>query len=267
MKHLNTRLNGFATSLGRSRLMSHTHLQYFCAACGPISLTVFFIGILLANMIPPPRPTWHVEHIARFYQNNNDRIKAGAVFIAISGIFYLPFSAAISYQISRIPNASPLAHTLQMAAAAAGTYAFTLPGIILALTAYRPERDPEITQLMHDFFWLCAIMTWPTFLLQDFIYGYAILMDDRENAPLPKWLALINLVLPFGYCFSIGIHCVYDGPAAWNGAIGFWTPAVIGGILFGLDSWSVFIAAREETKEQKQLENVVIPREDQQLKL
>jgi hypothetical protein len=75
----------------------------------------------------------------------------------ISGGFYLPFSACISNQIRRIPNVPYMIHQVQLASASAGVWTFMLPGIVLSITTFRPDRPAEITQMLNEFFWIVAL--------------------------------------------------------------------------------------------------------------
>lgn len=75
----------------------------------------------------------------------------------ISGGFYLPFSAAISNQIRRIPGCPYLIHQVQLASASAGVWTFMLPGIVLCIASFRPDRPPETTQMLNEFFWIVAL--------------------------------------------------------------------------------------------------------------
>jgi hypothetical protein len=139
-------------ALSRSWFLSNTAIQYYSAGCGAASVIFFIISFVVADFIPPPKPSWGAEKIAQIYQEHTVRIHAGAAINMIAGGFYLPFSAAISYQIRRIPKVPYIVHQVQLASAAAGIWTFMLPGIVLAIASYRPDRPVEITHALNDFF-------------------------------------------------------------------------------------------------------------------
>ncbi|KAM0187491.1 hypothetical protein ACHAPI_011126 [Fusarium lateritium] len=236
-------------SWSRSWLMSNTAIQYCSAVCGAMSVTFFFISFGIAGFIPPPAPSWGAERIAEFYQTHTTRIHAGAAINMIAGGFYLPFSTAVSYQIRRIPNIPYIIHQVQLASASAGIWTFMLPGIVLAIASYRPYRPVEITYALNDFFWLVAFMPWPTFMVQNFAFAYAIVFDSRKNPLFPKELALVNILMPVLFALATAMHTVYSGPFAWNGAITFWIIGITFMIQVFMDATYLILAARREEKE------------------
>lgn len=94
---------------------------------------------------------------ATVYVDHLTRIRAGGAILMISGGFYLPFSAAISNQIRRIPRCPYMIHQLQLSSASAGVWTFILPGVVLCIASFRPDRPPAITQMLNEFFWIVAL--------------------------------------------------------------------------------------------------------------
>lgn len=225
--------------------MSLTYLQYYCSISGILCVLLFFLGLVAAGFVPPPiKPTWTAEETAAFYRDHTIGMQAGAGLLLISGMFYLPLSAAISYQMSTIPGLPSLIHRLQLASAAAGIFTFLFPAIALAVLGYRLDRPVEITQALSDLFWISTFIAWPTFMVQNFAYAFAILWDRSEKPVFPKWLAALNFAVPFLYTPVTGLHCVYGGPLAWDGAWTFWLVGLVFGVELVIDSVCVFLAAR-----------------------
>ncbi|KAF2493805.1 integral membrane protein [Lophium mytilinum] len=235
-------------NMARSPWLSPIAIQYCSAFCGFICSLMFLLGFVAADFISPIKPWWDAKHTANHYQEHTTRVRAGAAILIISGMIYLPFSAAISNQMRRLPNLHYMVHQLQLASAAAGVWTFILPGIILAATSYRPDRPVEITQAMNDFFWLCALMPFPTFMVQNFAFAYAIIVDPRKKPLFPKELAIINILVPILFTPAVGMHCTYTGPVAYNGAMGFWLPGTIFCLQLVVDAWYLFLSIREESR-------------------
>ncbi|KAI9835778.1 MAG: hypothetical protein M1819_001957 [Sarea resinae] len=205
-----------------SRFMSARTFQLICAFCGiPCSL-LFLLGFVAADFLAPVKPWWGAEQTAHHYQVHKTGVRAGAALIGLSAVFYMPFCTAISAQMRRIPNLHHSARQLQLSAASAGLWTFMLPGIILATTSYRPWRDVNITQSLNDFFWICTLMPWPTFMVQSWVLAYAILVDRRAKPLFPKEVAIYNLIIPCLWTPAIGIHCTKHGAVAYNGGLTFW---------------------------------------------
>ncbi|KAH8891118.1 integral membrane protein [Thozetella sp. PMI_491] len=243
---INEDLNRLKASASRSWLLSYTAIQYYCAACGAASGILFILAFVIANFLPPPKPTWDAPTIAQFYVDNIIRIRAGGAILMISGGFYLPFSAAISNQIRRIPNVPYMIHQLQMASASAGIWTFMLPGVVLCITSFRPDRSPELTQALNDFFWIVALMPWPTFMVQNFAFVYAIILDDRSRPLFPKWLIPFNIIMPILFAFATGMHTHMTGPLAWDGVITFWIVGFSFVVQLIVDAIYLALSAREE---------------------
>ncbi|PHH82288.1 hypothetical protein CDD82_6468 [Ophiocordyceps australis] len=215
---------------------SHRLFHYACAASGAICMVLFFIAMLAARFLPPTSPAWTAEETASHYRRHEKGIQAGAALMIISSMFYLPFSAAISFQMRRIPTASPMACNLQLAAGAAAVWTLMLPGIFLAVAVYRLDRFPEITLALNDLFWLTIPLPWPLFMIQDYAFAYAILCDPSPKPLFPKKIAMMNLAAPAIFVPAITAHCFKTGPLAWNGAFTYWLVNFTGGVQITIDS-------------------------------
>ncbi|KAJ4243995.1 hypothetical protein NW762_014608 [Fusarium torreyae] len=225
-----SKINDFVDRLGRSRWLSPKNFQYACAVCGILCSLFFFFAFVACDFLPPIPPTWSAERTVEHYKNNHDGIATGSALLVISGMFYLPLTAAISGQMRRIPKLHYSVSILQLASGAAGIFTFMMPGMILGVANYRLGRPVEITQALNELFWITALMPWPTFLVQNFAFAYAILIDTRPVCIFPKPIALLNIAVPIIFIPGIAMHTVFTGPLAWNGAWTFW----IAGLTFCL---------------------------------
>ena len=239
--------------LAQSRCMSPHAFQYCCAFSGILASVLFGLGFLAADFFPPIKPWWTAEQTATHYQVHTTRVRIGAALIVLSGLFYMPFCAAISSQMRRIPNLHYVVQQLQLSAAAAGLWTFVLPGIILATTSYRPYRNVDITQSLNDFFWICTLMPWQTFMVQNFCFSYAIIVDQRPKPLFPKELALYNMIVPFFWTGSTGIHFSKYGAGAYNGAISFWMLGISFCLQLIIDAIFLFRAIRSEPEGGEQI--------------
>ncbi|TVY19960.1 hypothetical protein LARI1_G004263 [Lachnellula arida] len=232
--------------IGKSHVLSPRNFQYACAISGVLCSAFFFFAFVAAGFLPPTNPRWSADQTVAHYLKHEKGIRTGSAMMLLSGMFYLPLTAAISAQMRRIPNLHYAVSALQLASGAAGIFTFMMPGMILGVAAYRLERPAEITQAFNDLFWITALMPWPTFMSQNFAFAYAILIDQRPNPLFPKFIAVLNLMVPILFAPAIAMHCVRSGPLAWNGGMTFWMAGSIFCIQLVIDSLCLYRAIRSE---------------------
>lgn len=232
--------------LGRSRFFSPKFFQYGCAASGVICSLFFLLGFVISGLVPPNKPWWNPQETTDFMITHHKRINVGAALIVISGMFYLPLSAAISAQMRRIPNLHYSVSILQVASGAAGVWAFSLPEILLCVANYDLDRPVDITQALMQLFWLVAFMPWPTFLVQNVAFAYAILTDTRAKPLFPKWMAIVNVITPLCFVPASAMGVTRRGPLSWNGALTFWVPGMTFCLQLFIDSACLAIAVSNE---------------------
>ncbi|KAH8714621.1 membrane protein [Ilyonectria robusta] len=219
-------MDDFFNRIGRSPILSPRNFQYACAVSGIFCSLFFFCAFVACDFLPPIPANWTAEQTVQHYKDHKKGIEAGSAMLLISGMLYLPLTAAISGQMRRIPNLHYSVNALQLASGAAGIFTYMMPGMILGVTNYRLDRPVEITQVMNELFWITCLMPWPTFMTQNFAFAYAILIDTRPVPLFPKPVALVNILAPIIFIPGIAMHTVYDGPLAWNGELTFWLAGI-----------------------------------------
>jgi hypothetical protein len=231
--------------------LSPKHFQYACASCGLLTATFFFSAFVAAGFIPPAKPSWTPEGTKEHYIHHQVGIHVGCVLMMFSGMFFIPYVSVISAQMRRIPNIPWILPAMQLCAGAANVFTFCIPPMVLAVGAYRTDRSPGMFQLLNDMFWLFAVMPFQTFLPVSWALAYAILIDNREKPLYPKAMALLNFLAPLVFWWSLAVHTVYNGPFAWNGALGFWVPGVFFSSTFSGDTWYLFKAIKAQDEEER----------------
>ena len=108
-------------------------LQKICALSGLFGVLLFFAGIMLAGVFPPPSPQLSPEQVVDLYQGNTQQLRFGFLLVMVSGMFVLPLVAVISVQIRRIEGqALPLLAYLQLAAGTVGGTVFYFAAVTLS---------------------------------------------------------------------------------------------------------------------------------------
>lgn len=232
--------------LGRSRYFSPRTFQYACAVSGILCSLFFAFGFICSGFIPPTKPWWTAEQTVHFFKEHKHRIEGGSALLVVSGMFYLPLTAAISAQMRRIPNLHYAISITQLSSGAAGIFTFIMPGIILAVANFDLDRPAAITKAIVELFWICALMPWPTFMVQNFAFAFAVLIDSRPKPLFPKYIATVNIISPILFVPASAMHCTKTGPVAWNGALTFWVPGIVFCVQLIVDSLCLVVAIRNE---------------------
>jgi hypothetical protein len=199
--------------------------QKVCAWGGPFCCLFLGVGLLLAGFVPPPAPTLSAEDISALYRDNAWAIRSGMVISLFGMVGWLALVAAINTQMERMVLSSSLPRHLQLGAGVIGVLTVMFPVMIWAITAFRPERDPQLTQMLNDIGWLIIIPAFPTFIAQLGGLGWGILQDEGKHPVFPRWVAFFNfwvavLFIPGGFAYF-----VRTGPFAWDGFFAFWVAA------------------------------------------
>lgn len=87
-------------------------------------------------------------------------------------------------------------------------------------------------------------------MVQNFAFAYAIIVDTRKKALFPKELPIVNIPMPIIFSLATGMHTVYSGPFAWNGAITFYLVGFTFLVQVCVDSVYLALAARDEERDE-----------------
>jgi hypothetical protein len=105
---------------------------------------------------------------------------------------------------------------------AGGPTLFLIANVCWLLAAFRPERNPELTQMFNDFAWITFTTVVPFLIAQSVILSLAIYFDDPSRPVFKRWVAHFNLLVAAALVPAAFVGLALSGPLAWDGTLSFW---------------------------------------------
>jgi len=180
---------------------------------------VWFPGFL-----PPMSPQLSAQQVADFYRDpqNISRIRYSMVLFNWFCVGLIPMLILIAMQIRRMAHRTPIFSYAMIGCISGAPTLFLVANVCWLLAAFRPDRDPGLTQLLNDLAWLTFTTQVPYLIAQSVLVALAIYFDDGPTPVFPKWVAHFNLLTAAAFVPAAFTALVTDGPLAWNGALSFW---------------------------------------------
>jgi hypothetical protein len=189
-----------------------------------LTFSSFFVGA----QFPFPSPDHDPAYIGEFYRTHTENIRLMATFVMIGGGLTAPVAAVLGHHIKRIKDASALAY-LEIGSGCVGGLVLCIAGFAWATAAFRPERDPEVTQAFHDVGWLVFVGTISIAIMQFLSTGVATLSDRSAQPVFPRWFGYLSFWSSLGLVPSALCIWFKTGPFAWNGPLSLYLACLVGG--------------------------------------
>lgn len=200
--------------------------EWLSAWCGPLFVLIFVatFGVLGQNLPGPPSPSLSAADISSHYNTHLGSLRLGWVLSLVFISLYLPWSAQISTQMRRIEEHSRVLSYVQLIAGGLTVFVVSFGMLCWAVASFRPERHPEITQMLHDIGWLSLELQWCITTVQMVAMALVGLADKRSTPLFPNWVCW--LAIWCGLTFVPASLTLYfkSGPFAWSGWFGFYIP-------------------------------------------
>ena len=195
--------------------------QRICLWLVPAFAAFLLVAFLMfPGFLPPMSPNMTAEAVAGFYRDHVGAIRASMVIVNVCGIGFIPFFMVIVVQMQRM-GSHAFAYSY-LSAAASGATLLALADLAWLIAAFRPERDPQLTQLLNDFGWIAFVTPVGFVIAQNLCLALAILTDPRRTAVFPRWVAHFNIVAALLMSPGALAMMFTDGPFAWDGLLAFW---------------------------------------------
>ncbi len=173
---------------------------------------------------PPMSPGMSAQQVAEFYRDpqNVPSIRYSMVLFNWFCVGLIPILILIAMQIRRMAHRTPIFSYAMIGCISGAPTLFLVANVCWLLAAFRPDRDPGLTQLLNDLAWLTFTTQVPYLIAQSVLVALAIFFDDGPEPVFPKWVAYFNLSAAAAFVPAAFTALVTGGPLAWNGALSFW---------------------------------------------
>jgi hypothetical protein len=196
-------------------------LLWTLPAAAIIWIAAFF---LFPGFMPPMSPTMPADQVAAFYRDPQHlpRIRYSMILFNWFCVCLIPILILIVMQIRRMAHRTPIFSYCMLGCVAGGPTLFLVANVCWLLAAFRPERNPELTQMFNDLAWITFTSQVPFLIAQSVILALAIYFDDPSRPVLPRWVAHFNLLVAAALAPAAFVGLALSGPLAWDGTLSFW---------------------------------------------
>jgi hypothetical protein len=196
-------------------------LLWTLPALGLIWISAF---LLFPGFIHPMSPTMSAEAVAAFYRDpeNLARIRYSMILFNWFGVGLVPILVLIVLQIRRMAHRTPIFSYALLGCASGGPTLFLIANLFWLLAAFRPERDPQLTQLFNDLAWVTFTSQVGFLIGQSVLLALAIYLDRQPRRVFETWVAHFNLGIAAALAPASFTALSLAGVMAWDGLLSFW---------------------------------------------
>ena len=207
---------------------------------GYIYIALLMAGIWpLARFFPSQPPGWSPAQVAQYYAAHRDGIRTGMVLVLLGSMFYVPWTAILAQLIARVEGRPGILTYCQIIAGGCNVLLTAYPAGYWLLAAFRPERDPQLIQLINDISWSQFLGVITPFYFVPISIAYAALADQADDPIIPRWAGWFNIWFEISLLPLVVIFWFHAGPFAWNGIFGFYLPFFIFFVWFFVMTWTI----------------------------
>jgi len=184
-----------------------------------IWVSAFF---LFPGFVHPMSPTMSAEEVASFYRDETARIRYSMILFNWFGVGLIPVVMLLVMQIRKMAHRTPILSYSLIACAGGPPTLFLIANMFWLLGAFRPERAPELTQLLNDLAWITFTVLVPYLIAQCLLLALAIYWDRQDRPVFKPWVAHFNLLVAVALAPAAFGALTFTGPLAWDGLLSFW---------------------------------------------
>lgn len=202
------------------------YFELVSAWCGPVFLAAFIVCFMVLgmNLPTPPSPTLDAQAIAGRISGNLGSLRLGWILGMVFIALYMPWSAQISAHMARIEQHSRTMTYMQLIGGALTVFVVSFAILCWSIATFRPDRPPEIQQMLTDFGWLSLETQWALTTVQMWAMAF-IGLADKNTPPLwPKWVCWLSIWCGASFAPASLTQYLKTGPFAWDGLLSFYIP-------------------------------------------
>ena len=184
-----------------------------------IWVSAFF---LFPGFLHPMSPTMSADAVADFYREETARIRYSMILFNWFGVGLIPTVILLAMQVRRMAHRTPILSYSLIACAGGPPCLFLIANIFWLLGSFRPERSPELTQLLNDLAWVTFTVLVPYLIAQCLLLALAIYWDRQEQPVFKMWVAHFNVLVAVALAPAAFTALTFSGPLAWDGLLSFW---------------------------------------------
>lgn len=184
-----------------------------------IWVSAFF---LFPGFLHPMSPTMSAEEVAAFYRDETARIRYSMILFNWFGVGLIPTVILLAMQVRKMAHRTPILSYCLIACAGGPPTLFLIANMFWLLGSFRPERSPELTQLLNDLAWVTFTVLVPYLIAQCLVLALAIYWDRQDQPVFRPWVAHFNLLIALALVPAAFGAVTFEGPVAWDGALSFW---------------------------------------------
>jgi hypothetical protein len=188
---------------------------------------VFGVILLIAflafpGFFPPMSPDMTADQVAKFYADNAAMVRFSMITFNLCGIMLVPMFMVIVVQMKRMATQSHVFAYCFLTAAVSGATLFALADIFYLVAAFRPDRNPELVQLLNDMAWMIFIAPVGMVVAQLLLLALAIYFDNGPSPVFPRWVGHYAVATALAMAPAAGAAIFRTGALAWDGVVSFW---------------------------------------------
>jgi hypothetical protein len=226
-------------------------------------IALFFGAVMLIAFVafpgffPPMSPRMSPDRVAAFYRDHQAAIRFSMITFNFCGVMLVPLFMVIVYQMKRMATPTQVFAYSYLSAVVSGVTLFALSDLFWLIAAFRPERDPQLIQLLNDLAWITFVAPVGMVIGQNLCLALGIFFDARPTPIFPRWVAVVSIVTALAMAPSAAAAAVQSGPLAWNGVVSFWLRIGASGVFLVV----MFFAARAAVAREEREEGAAAPLE------
>lgn len=197
--------------------------QLICLWMIPVVGLVLLIAFVsFPGFFPPMSPEMTADQVAAFYAHNTTMIRFSMITYNLFAIMLVPLFALVVVQMKRMATPNQVLAYSYLTAVVTSATLFALADIFWLVAAFRPERNPELIQVLNDMAWFTFIAPVGMIVVQNLCLALAVYLDARPQPVFPRWVGAFSIATAAAMTPAACAVIFRSGPLAWDGVVSFW---------------------------------------------